>query len=230
MSVRVAVVEDDPWLRDAFAGLVGGAHGMTCVAACGSAEEALAVLPRERPDVVLMDLNLPGLNGTECARRLKTARPDAQIVMLTSFDDTESIVASLAAGATGYVLKSASGVQIVDAVRDVYDGGSPMTGAIARKVVQMMRAGTAAPPAAQAASPAAAHAASPAPTTSDPALGPLTERERAVLVALSEGQQYKEVADSLGISINTVRCHIKAIYGKLQVNTRLDAVRKAGRV
>ena len=214
MSVRVAIVEDDPRLREAIAGLVDTAHGMTCVAACGSGEEALEVLPAKAPDVVLMDINLPGISGTECGRLLKATRGDMQIVMLTSFDDTDSIVASLAAGATGYVLKRASGVQILDAVRDVYDGGAPMTGAIARKVVQLLRSDA---------------AATRRTAAGNPALDVLTERERAVLMALSEGQQYKEVADSLGISINTVRKHIKAIYEKLQVNSRLEAVRKAGR-
>lgn len=212
MSVRVGIVEDDPRLRDAFAALIASGAGLTCVAACASAEEALDVIAREAPDVVLMDINLPGLSGTECTRLLKAARPDLQVVMLTSFDDTESIVASLAAGATGYVLKRASGEQILQAVRDVHEGGSPMTGAIARKVVQLMSRG-----------PLPAFAAD-----APPVVDQLTERERSVLTALSQGQQYKEVADTLGISINTVRKHIKAIYEKLQVNTRLDAVRKAG--
>jgi DNA-binding NarL/FixJ family response regulator len=213
MSVRVGIVEDDPRLRESFASLVSSGAGLTCVAACASAEEALDVMPREAPDVILMDINLPGLSGTECTRLLKTTRPDLQVVMLTSFDDTDSIVASLAAGATGYVLKRASGEQILQAVRDVHEGGSPMTGAIARKVVQLMSRGS-----------------RPALATRElhAAVDQLTERERAVLSALSQGQQYKEVADTLGISINTVRKHIKAIYEKLQVNSRLDAVRKAG--
>lgn len=217
MSLRVGIVEDDPRLRGAFADLVGSAPGMTCVAACGSGEEALRVLGRETPDVVLMDLNLPGIDGTECTRRLKAACPGVQVVILTSFDDTDSIVASLAAGATGYVLKRASGIQILDAVRDVHDGGSPMTGAIARKVVRLLGSGP-------------RGLAKPAAAAQTDALEGLTGRERSVLTALSEGQQYKEVADTLGISINTVRKHIKAIYEKLQVNTRLEAVRKAGGV
>jgi len=211
MSLRVGIVEDDSRLREAFAALVD-VSGMRCVAACASAEQALEALPNDPPDVVLMDINLPGMSGTECARRLKQARPEVQVVMLTSFDDTESIVASLAAGATGYVLKRAAGAEIIQAVRDVHEGGSPMTGAIARKVVQLMARGDARPEGAR----------------SDPAVSELTERERAVLTALSQGLQYKEVADSLGISINTVRKHIKAIYEKLHVNTRHDAVRKAG--
>lgn len=214
MSVRVGIVEDDPRLREAFAALLSAA-GMVCVTRCASAEEALEVLARDTPDVVLMDLNLPGMSGIDCTRLLRQQRPDVQVVMLTSFDDTESIVASLAAGATGYVLKRAAGAEIVQAVRDVHEGGSPMTGAIARKVVQMF--GAAAPPVPP--SPAA-----------PPVAGTLTERERAVLTGLSQGQQYKEVADTLGISINTVRKHIKAIYEKLHVNTRLDAVRKAGQM
>ncbi len=220
MAVSVAVVEGGPRLRETFARLVGSVADMTCVAACASGEEGLQRLGSDAPDVGLMDLNLPGISGIECTRLLKEARPAVQVVILTSFDDTDSIVASLAAGATGYVLKRASSVQILDAVREVHDGGSPMTGAIARKVVRLLAEAGAQP----AAGPLAVDRATLT------GLEALTVRERGVLTALSEGQQYKEVADTLGISNNTVRKHIKAIYEKLQVNTRLEAVKKAGGV
>lgn len=210
MTLRVAIVEDDDRLRQQFARLVEGAGDMACVSESPSAEAALAAIPSVAPDVVLMDLNLPGMNGIECTRRLKDLRPEMQIVMLTSFESNDAIFESLAAGATGYVLKRAPGVEILDAVRDVKAGGSPMSSAIARKVVTFF-----------------GKRVDPAPS---PDLDRLTDRERAVLNALAEGQQYKEIADALGISINTVRNHVKNTYEKLQVNTRLDAVRKLGRV
>lgn len=207
--MRVAIVEDDDRLREQFAQLVESAADMTCVSTSGTAESALGAIPAAAPDVVLMDVNLPGMNGVECARRLKDLRPQTQIVMLTSLESNDTIFESLAAGATGYVLKRSPGLQILEAVRDVHAGGSPMSAAIARKVVSFF-----------------GKRVDPMPS---PDLDRLSDRERAVLVALAQGQQYKEIADSLGISINTVRNHVKHTYEKLQVNTRLDAVRKLGR-
>ena len=207
MSISVGIVEDDDTLRPAFAQLVEGAGDMTCAGAFPNAEDALGALPSLAPDVVLMDINLPGMNGIECTRRLKERAPAIRIVMLTTFEDTERVFDSLKAGAAGYVLKRASSEEIVRAVRDVCDGGAPMSGAIARLVIQFFRQNKAAPE-----------------------IELLTERERTVLVALSEGQQYKEIAETLAISINTVRKHIRCVYEKLQVNTRADAVRKLGRV
>jgi DNA-binding NarL/FixJ family response regulator len=207
MSLRVAIVEDDRQLRSDFSHLIDEAGDMTCVATCDTAESALAQLPPLAADVILMDINLPGLNGIECVRRLHAAGAQSHIVMLTSFDDALSVFESLKAGANGYVLKRAAVADILAAVRDVAAGGAPMTGAIARKVVQHF------------------NQRGPAPEVQT-----LTDREREVLVALSHGQQYKEVADTLGISINTVRKHIKTIYDKLHVSTRLDAIDKLGRL
>jgi DNA-binding NarL/FixJ family response regulator len=204
---RVAIVEDDSRLRDEFARLVDGAGDMTCVACFPTAEEALSGLTTCAAEVVLMDINLPGMSGVECVRRLRAAASEAQVVMLTAFGDNESVFESLKAGASGYVLKRAPVGEILAAIREVSTGGAPMTGSIARKVVQ--------------------HFAQRAPA---PELQRLTERERDVLSALSEGQQYKEIADALGVSINTVRKHIKGIYDKLHVNTRSEAVRKLGAV
>ncbi|OHE88888.1 MAG: DNA-binding response regulator [Verrucomicrobia bacterium RIFCSPLOWO2_12_FULL_64_8] len=206
MATRVGIVEDDARLRESFARLVRGTEGFTCVGGFQSAEDALAALPALQPDVVLMDINLPGMSGIECARRLKQAAPAVNVVMLTTFDDSDKVFDSLKAGASGYLLKRASGAEIVAAVTDVCAGGAPMSGTIARKVVDFFG--------------------------QRPALegAALTGRERQVLDALSEGQQYKEIADMLGISINTVRNHIKKIYEKLHVNTRQDAVNKLRRV
>lgn len=203
-GITVGIVEDDDTLRAAFVELVE-ADGLACVGAFDTAERALAALPGLTPDAVLMDINLPGMTGIECTRRLKDVAPAIRVVMLTTFDDSDRVFESLKAGAGGYVLKRAPSGEITRAVREVCDGGAPMSGAIARKVIQFFR-----------------H------HQSAPEIETLTEREHAVLLALSEGQQYKEIADSLAISINTVRKHIRGIYEKLHVNTRADAVRKLG--
>ena len=207
MGIRVGIVEDDAQLRAAFARLVDSVEGLSCIGSYATGEEALKALPAQAPDAVLMDINLPGMTGIECTRRLKAVAPTVHVVMLTMFDDSERVFESLKAGATGYVLKRAPTSEILNAVRDVCEGGAPMSGAIARKVVRFFRQNQAAPE-----------------------VEALTEREREVLAALSEGQQYKEIADTLSISINTVRKYIKSIYEKLHVNTRTDAVRKLGRV
>jgi DNA-binding NarL/FixJ family response regulator len=205
-SLRVGIVEDDAQLRRDFSVLVSGAGDMACAGTFSTGEEALAGLPSAGVQVVLMDIGLPGMSGIECVKRLRAAKFDAQIVMLTSFDDPGTVFESLKAGATGYVLKRAPGAEIVAAIRDVAAGGAPMSGAIARKVVQFFSQRGAAPE-----------------------VDTLTSREHDVLVALSQGQQYKEIADHLGISINTVRQYVKGIYVKLHVNTRLEAVNKLGR-
>ena len=207
MSITVGIVEDDPTLRAAFEQLVNGEPDMTVLASYPSAEDALTGLPKQPPDAILMDINLPGMTGIECTRRLKDVMPGIRVVMLTTFDDSERVFESLKAGASGYVLKRAPTDEILRAVREVCEGGAPMSGAIARKVIQYFRHNQAAPE-----------------------IEKLTEREHGVLIALSEGQQYKEISDSLAISINTVRKHIRCIYEKLHVNTRADAVRKLGRV
>jgi DNA-binding NarL/FixJ family response regulator len=146
------------------------------------------------------------MNGIECVRRLKAVTPDVQVVMLTAFDDNDQVFESLRAGATGYVLKRATGPEIVGAVREVCGGGSPISSAIARKIVQYF-----------------------APRAAAPEVAALTEREREVLHALSQGLMYKEIADLLGITINTVREHVRHIYTTLQVQSRGDAVAKLGR-
>jgi DNA-binding NarL/FixJ family response regulator len=208
MSIRVMVVEDNPQLRTAVQTLLNHAGDLTCVGAHASVEQAIEALPKEEPQAVLMDIGLPGMTGIEGVRRVKAMRPETQVIMLTSFEDPQRIFESLQAGATGYVLKRAPSVQILDAVRDVQQGGAPMTSAVARLVVEHF--GKKQQPAA-------------------PEIELLSDRERLVLVALSEGQQYKEIATSLDISINTVRTYVRSIYEKLQVNSRAEAVKKLGR-
>jgi DNA-binding NarL/FixJ family response regulator len=205
-TLRIGIVEDDDQLRADFTRLIDESGDMSCVAAFPSAEAALEGWRAAKPDVMLVDINLPGMNGIEFVRAMRTGGSAAHAVMLTTFDDATSVFESLKAGANGYLLKRAARADLIDAVRDVASGGAPMTSAIARKVVQYFGQRAAAPE-----------------------IGTLTEREREVLVALSQGQQYKEIADTLGISINTVRKYVRAVYDKLHVNTRLDAVRKLGR-
>jgi len=204
VPITISLVEDNHQLRGTLARLLDGAEGFRCLSQYASAEDALAGLPKDKPDVVLVDINLPGMNGVECVRRLKQIVPDIPAVMLTAYEDTENIFNALAAGATGYLLKRAPRAELLDAIREVRRGGSPMTTHIARKVVQSF----------QKQSPAA------------PAGGALSAREQEVLDHLSQGFLYKEIADKLGISYETVHTYIRRIYEKLQVRTRTEAVAK----
>jgi len=204
MPITVSIVEDNEQLRNTLARVIGRVEGFQFLSAYGNAEDALAGLPQDKPNVVLMDINLPGLNGVECVRRLKPLAPETQIIMLTVYEDTENIFNALAAGATGYLLKRTPRAELIEAIRDVRQGGSPMTAHIARKVVQsFQRTG-----------------ASPQPTEN------LSDREQQVLDCLSQGLIYKEIAEKLGISYETVHTYIRRIYEKLQVRTRTEAVAK----
>jgi DNA-binding NarL/FixJ family response regulator len=197
-------VEDNHQLRGTLARLLDGAEGFRCVSQYASAEDALAGLPKDKPDIVLVDINLPGMNGVECVRRLKQIAPEIAAVMLTAYEDTENIFNALAAGATGYLLKRAPRAELLDAIREVRRGGSPMTTHIARKVVQSFQKQSLAAPTGDA----------------------LSAREQEVLDHLSQGFLYKEIADKMGISYETVHTYIRRIYEKLQVRTRTEAVAK----
>jgi DNA-binding NarL/FixJ family response regulator len=204
MPITVSIVEDNDQLRGTLARVLGRAEGFQCVGQHASAEAALEALPKEKPAVVLMDINLPGMNGVECVRKLKQLLPEVQVMMLTVYEDTDNIFNALAAGATGYMLKRTPRDELLAAIREVHAGGSPMTTHIARKVVQsFQRAPAAAEP------------------TED-----LSPREREVLDCLAQGFLYKEIADKLGISYETVHTYIRRIYEKLQVRTRTEAVAK----
>ena len=205
MSVTVAIVEDNADLRGTLSRVINRAPGFQCVGQYGDAESALKGLPKDKPRVVLMDINLPGMNGVECVRRLKHAMPETLVVMLTAYEDTENIFGSLEAGASGYLLKRSKSAEILEAIQEVIGGGSPMTAHIARKVVHSFQSKG---PSAQ--------------STEN-----LAEREREVLDLLSQGFMYKEIADKLGISFETVRTYIRRIYEKLQVRSRTEAVAKA---
>ena len=200
--IRVGVVEDNEALRSELRLLIEGTDGFHFVAAHPHAEAALIHAADDRADVVLMDVQLPGINGIEAVRRLKEVAPNTQVVMLTVFEHSDWIFDALRAGASGYVLKRSSPVEIVEAIRQVHEGGAPMSSTVARKVVQFF---------------------SQRPTQDD-VFGQLTQREREVLMKLSEGFSYEEIGASLSISINTVRKHIRGIYEKLEVNSRTEAV------
>jgi DNA-binding NarL/FixJ family response regulator len=209
MPITVSIVEDNEQLRETLARVLNRADGFQCVGQHASAEAGLEGIPKERPNAVLMDINLPGMNGVECVRQLKQRLPQTQVVMLTAYEDTENIFSSLAAGASGYLLKRSKSAEILEALRDVQNGGSPMSTHIARKVVQSFQSS---------ARPAAAPAVEP---TED-----LSPREQEVLDLLSQGFMYKEISDKLGISFETVRTYIRRIYEKLHVRTRTEAVAK----
>jgi DNA-binding NarL/FixJ family response regulator len=211
MPISVSIVEDNDKLRGTLAKVIGRAEGFRCASDYGSAEDALAGLPKIKPDVVLMDINLPGMNGVECVRQLKAQLPATQVMMLTVYEDTENIFNALAAGASGYMLKRTPARELLDAIREVHRGGSPMTTHIARKVVQSFL------------KPVSSTAAAPAPTNE---LSELSEREQQVLDLLAQGLIYKEIADKLQISYETVHTYIRRIYEKLQVRTRTEAVAK----
>jgi DNA-binding NarL/FixJ family response regulator len=204
MPLTVAIVEDNDKLRATLARVVDRADGFRCVSQYANAEDALKDLPTVKPDVVLMDINLPGMNGVQCVRQLKTLAPAIQVMMLTVYEDTENIFSALQAGANGYLLKRTSSKELLEAITEVHRGGSPMTMHIARKVVQSLQQTAA---------------------TAQPAEN-LSEREQQVLDLLSQGLMYKEIAEKLGISYETVHTYIRRIYEKLQVRTRTEAVAK----
>jgi DNA-binding NarL/FixJ family response regulator len=204
MPITVSIVEDNEQLRGTLARVLNRAEGFRCVSDYASAETALEGLPKDKPDVVLMDINLPGMNGVECVRRLNQVLSTTQAVMLTVYEDTENIFNALAAGASGYLLKRTKTPELLEAIREVHRGGSPMTTHIARKVTQSF------------------HKAGP----STQATENLSEREQEVLDCLSQGFLYKEIAEKLGISYETVHTYIRRIYEKLQVRTRTEAVAK----
>jgi DNA-binding NarL/FixJ family response regulator len=204
MPISVSIVEDNDQLRATLARVLNRAEGFRCLSHYANAEDALKDLPQVRPDVVLMDINLPGMNGVQCVRQLKVLLPQVQVMMLTVYEDTENIFNALAAGASGYMLKRTSSKELLEAIQDVHRGGSPMTMHIARKVVQSFQ-----------------HTAATAQPTEN-----LSEREQQVLDCLTQGLMYKEIAEKLGISYETVHTYIRRIYEKLQVRTRTEAVAK----
>ena len=204
MSISVSIVEDDAHVRASLARLIDSSPGFHCVSQHGSAESALQEIPRINSQVVLMDINLPGISGVECVRRLKPQLPATQIIMLTVYQNTEHIFNALAAGATGYMLKQTPPAELLLAIREVQGGGSPMSGHIARKIVQSFQQTVPA-------------------SVADHSLSP---REAEVLALLAKGFLYKEIADSMQVTYATVHTHVRHIYEKLHVRSRTEAVAK----
>lgn len=202
-EIRVAIVEDNEALRASLERMVERFEDCQCVATFADGKEALLGVPKCSPHVVLMDINMPHMDGIECVARLKDRLPDAEFIMLTVYENADTIFRALEAGASGYLLKRAEPEALHAAIRQVKDGGAPMDSHIARKVVQVFR------------KPAAAQAA---------ASDDLTTREREVLELLAQGLLYKEIAASLSISYATVNNHVRHIYEKLHVQSRAQAV------
>jgi DNA-binding NarL/FixJ family response regulator len=202
--ITISIVDDEAALRRSIATFINGAPGFKCVSAYASAEEALRRLPLDHPDVVLMDINMEGMNGIECAARLKAGHPEMQIVMLTVYEDADQIFNALSAGASGYMLKRATPSNLLEAIKDVHEGGSPMSASIARKVVASFQ---------KIAGPGAR-------------FGALSAREQMVLERLAKGSPYKQIAAELEITVPTVRNYLRRIYEKLHVQSRTEAVAK----
>ena len=205
VSIAVAIVEDDVPAREILAGWIRSADGFRVVGEYDDAETAIARLPHEKPSVVLFDINLPGMNGIECVRKLKPRLPETQFVMVTVYEDANHIFNALSAGASGYLLKQTRRSELLDALKDVHAGGSPMSSQIARKVVQNFHRTE---------------------TQSDGEIIELSPREREVLELLARGYLYKEIAEMLKISVQTVNTYIRRIYEKLHVRSRAQAVAK----
>lgn len=201
--IKVAIVEDSAGVRENWARLINAAPGFKCVGLFSSGEAALKALPALRPDVVLMDINLPGISGIECTARLKEQLPQTQILMVTVHGDNERVFAALQAGASGYLLKRTRADELLEAITEVMRGGAPMTGEIARMVIASFRRPAPAPDAAR-----------------------LTPREEEILALLTQGYSNKEIADRLSVSFDTVRTHLRHVYEKLHVRSRTEAATK----
>lgn len=204
-TIRIAIVEDHHDLRDSWREIIDEAPSFECLECFGTGEDALREIPLYKPDVVLMDINLPGMSGIECTRLLRAQIPRLQVLILTVYEDSERIFEALEAGASGYLLKRTSPEQLLQAIIEVRHGGSPMTSEVARKVVQSFR------------KPAKTSAAEEA---------KLTPREEEILKLLAQGYVTKEISDKLGITYFTSQTHLKNIYEKLHVRSRTEAVLK----
>ncbi len=203
MRIKVSIVEDDTRLRESLSIVISGAEGFRCLSTYPTGEAAVKEMPRDWPDVVLMDINLPQMSGIECVPKLKAMRPQLHVIMLTVYVDAEKIFQSLQAGASGYLIKQTRPAEILEAITDVQRGGAPMSHMIAKKVVEYFQK-----------------------RKSSNEAENLTKRENEILTLLAKGCQDKEIAEMLGLSFFTVRGYIKNIYEKLHVRSRAEAVAK----
>lgn len=205
-AIRLSLVEDDPQTRESLVALLAGHPEVVCLGAYATAEAALQGIPKDKPDVALIDINLPGLNGIACVTKLRDLLPSIQVLILTTYEETDLIFEALRAGASGYLLKKKIAAELLPAIEQVHAGGAPFSMEIARKVVEHLRAPKLAKPAGDA--------------------EVLTAREEELLALLAGGALYKEIGDKLGISYNTVRAHFRSIYRKLHVQSRSQAMLK----
>jgi DNA-binding NarL/FixJ family response regulator len=202
--VTIALVEDSKTTREGFETIINLEEDLRCVCACPTAEDALKQIPRLQPDVILMDIQLPNMSGVECTARLKQILPSVQIIMVTVYEDPDRIFSALRAGACGYLLKRSAPEQIIAAIRQVEQGGAPMSGEIARKVIAQFQ-----------------HQ-----TVSNKELENLSHREKEVLELIATGFSNKQIADRLSVSVDAIRFHLKNIYSKLHVHSRTEAALK----
>jgi DNA-binding NarL/FixJ family response regulator len=205
--INVAIVEDNKTIREGLAALINGTTGFSCTGAYPDCESFLGKLPSLPADVILMDIGLPGINGIEGVRRAKAIEPDLNILMLTVYEDNDVVFDALCAGACGYLVKKTPPSRLLDAIREIQDGGSPMSSLIARKVITTFQKSKA--------------------VQNDSIDYDLTAREKEVLQSLGDGNNYQEISNSLFISVDTVRHHIRNIYKKLHVHSQTQAVAKA---
>lgn len=204
MPIKVAIAEDIDDIRDGLRLIINNTDGFECGCVCKNGQEALEKIQDYQPDVVLMDINMPGINGVEAVRQLKPKMPSTQFMMCTVYEEDEHVFESLKAGATGYILKKTQPARLIEAILDIHNGGSPMSSTIARKVLTSFNANKVTQP-----------------------VDALSQREKDVLNMLGRGMQYKTIAAALSLSPETVRTHIRNIYEKLQVHTREEALRVA---
>jgi DNA-binding NarL/FixJ family response regulator len=204
--ISVSIVDDSAKLRESIVAFINNAPGFSCISAYSNGDEAILRLPEDNPEVVLMDINMPGMNGIECVSRLKTIAPKMQIIMLTVYGDNDQIFDALVAGASGYLLKRVTPEKLLEAIKDVHEGGAPMSSFIARKVVasfQKLRR-----------------------NEKGGQNFHLAPKEQMILERLTKGMTYKEICGELDISIGTMRTYIRRIYEKLHVHSRTEAVVK----
>ncbi|MGH7992123.1 MAG: response regulator transcription factor [Limisphaerales bacterium] len=202
--ITVSIVDDEKELRESIETFIDGSPGFRCVSSYPSAETALKHLPQDHPDVVLMDIHLTGMSGIDCVEHLKTMIPEMQVMMLTVYEDTDQIFRALAAGASGYMLKRSTPAKLLAAIKELNEGGSPMSSSIARKVVASFQQ----------------------PGQIRDEKTNLSPREQMVLESMARGLTYKQTADQLGISIDTIRTYVRRIYEKLHVQSRTEAIAK----
>lgn len=205
MSITLAIVEDLDEVRDGLKNFISLSQDFKVLNTFKTAEDALIELPKLQPDIVIMDINLPGMNGIECIRLVKDKSPGTQFMMFTVYENDEKVFEALKAGASGYLLKNTGLIQLIESLKELHTGGSPMSANIARKLVTLFRT----------------------PKTETTNLEILSNRENEILQLLAKGLLYKEIADHISISVSTVRQHIHHIYEKLHVQNRTEAINKA---